>query len=326
MTETTSPVVAQATDTAMAQSGIPKDITGAEALAMVQAEKAAKAASAVPKTAPTTAQPPKEDPKAGVTSDAAKEAMRKYKLKVDGEEIEVDEDELKRGYSHRKAASKVYQEGVLARKQAEEFISMMKDPQKFYETAKKLGHDPRKLAEEYLVRELEDELMDPKEKELKTTKAKLEEYEAEKQRQKEAEEKQRNEALKAKYQQEYSEQFVDALKNIDLPPTKEMVAKMARYIARAAQLKFKMTPHEAAQLVKEDDLLEKRSIIRSLKGEEVIKYLGEDTINEVRKYDTSRIKNPEQNLRTPIEQGKPRERGVANKRMSAKEWREYNRR
>ena len=171
---------------------------------------------------------------------------------MDGEELEVDESELLRGYSHQKAANKILQQGAAARKQAEEFISMMRDPEKFYDTAKKLGHDPRKLAEEYLAKQLEDELLDPMDKELKEAKAKLKKIEDMEKAEKEAIEAKRNEVLKQKYAKDYSDQFVSALQETSLPPTKAMVAEMAKYVSRAAKIGFKMTAQEAAQLVKED--------------------------------------------------------------------------
>ncbi len=259
--------------------------------------------------------------------DIAKEAIRKHKLKVDGQEVEVDDEELKRGYTHQRAANKILQEGKAARKQAEEYISMMKDPHKFYEAAKKLGHDPRKLAEEYLASQLEDELMDPRDKELRDTKQRLKQLEdIDKEQKKQAEEKVHNE-LKAKYAEEYSNQFVKALETSGLPPTKTMVADIAKYIQRSAQLGFKMTADEAAKLVKEDVQAKLQRVIGESDGETLIKLLGDDVANKVRKWDTSRIKDPNQFIQTPKEQGErnARPRAAGSKRMSPTEWRKFNR-
>lgn len=316
----TNPVVAQATEAAVAQASPPKDITGAEALAMVNAEKAAKQSQvAVPKKT-------QEKSSQETVKEAAQEALKKYRVKVDGEELEVDEDELKRGYSHQKAANKFLQEGKMARKQAEEFVQMMKDPKTFFETAQKLGHDPRELAEKYLAAQLEDELMDPKDKEIKTLRTEKEERDNEKAREKQKEDAKIQETLKAKYSKEYSDQFIGALQSSGLPPTKNTVGRMASYISRAAGIGFKMSADDAALLVREDLVMEHRAIIGESDGEVLIKFLGEDVTNKVRKYDTGRLKNPESNLRTPIEQeASTRQRGTPHKRMTPKEWREYNR-
>ncbi|NJO18760.1 MAG: hypothetical protein HC838_00040 [Spirulinaceae cyanobacterium RM2_2_10] len=321
--------VAQATEIAAKQAGFKErpqadleKMSGSELSEYFEAQKASNRGGAVAKPAPKAPQPEKVDP----LKDAAQEAMRKFKVKVDGQDLEIDESELIRGYSHQKAANKMLQEGTTARKQAEEFISMMRDPQKFYDTAKKLGHDPRKLAEEYLAKQLEAELMDPRDRELAETKAKLKHMEDLDKAEKEKIESQRNEVLKQKYAKDYSDQFVSALEQTGLPATKPMVGEMAKYISRAAKIGFKMTANEAAQLVMEDVQSAHRKLIGDSDGEVLMKLLGDEVANRVRKYDTQRLKNPEQHLKTPVEQpearvGTPR----SGKRMSSQEWRAYNR-
>ncbi len=249
---------------------------------------------AAPQTESTVEAQPTGAPEAKpeTLGDIAKEATRKYKLKVDGEEVEVDETELKRGYTHQRAANKILQEGKLARKQAEEFIAMMKDPKKIWEAALKLGHDPRKLSEEYLGSILEDEMMDPKDKELRDTKKKLSDLEDMDKAEKKAKEDKLHADLKEKFAKEYSDQFVKALQDTQIPPTKEMVAEMAKYIQRSAAIGFKLSPDEAAKLVKEDLEVKLRRIIGESDGETLLKLLGDDVANKVRKFDTSRVKDP----------------------------------
>lgn len=301
------------------------NITGEQAKAMVEAQKAAKLNNVQQKETVQNKEKPKSNTPESV-KEAAQEAIRKYKLKVDGQEVEVDEEELKRGYTHQRAANKKLQEGLAARKQAEEFISMMRDPQKFYETAAKLGHDPRKLAEEYLVRQLEDEMLDPRDKELKEAKSKLKQIEEMEKMQKEAVENQRNEALKAKYAKDYSDQFVSALQETGLPATKPMVAEMAKYIHRSAKLGFKMNANEAAQLVKEDLQMSYQKLVGDTDGEMLLKLLGDDVANKIRKYDTSKLKNPENHLKTPQERHERKEKTRnTGKRMTPAEWRKFNR-
>lgn len=301
------------------------NMTGEEAKAWVEAQKAAKEGKT---KAPPAAAAPKADP---VTSNTIKEAIeqaKKYKVKVDGQELEVEEAELLRGYSHQRAASKALQEGKAAKQQAEDFVKMMRDPEKFFEVAAKLGHDPRLLAEKYVAAQLEEEFMDPRDKELRDAKKKLKTIEEMEAQQKAAVEAQRNEALKQKYAEDYTKQFTEALQESGLPATKPMVAEMAKYIARAAGIGFQMTAKEASQLVKEDVLNAHKRLIGDTDGEVLIKLLGEDVANKVRKWDTSRLKSPEQNLKTPTEQqpGRERTKRTEGKRMSAAEWREYNRR
>ena len=258
--------------------------------------------------------------------EAAQEAMRKFKLKVDGQEVEVDEEELKRGYSHQRAASKRMQEAAKKEKQAEEFISLLKDKQAFFEAAKRLGHDPRKLAEEYLAAQLEEEMLDPREKELKEAKRKLQAYEEMEKRQREEAEKKRDQALKAKFAEDYTKQFTEALKETNLPPTKAMVAEMAKYIHRAAKMNFQMTAKEAAQLVKEDIETAHRNLYGEADVDTLVKLLGDQGLQKLRSYDASRVKDPMANLKTPTEQPEASTRARSTgKRMTPQEWRAFNR-
>ncbi len=268
---------------------------------------------------------PPDNSKSTIAS-AAAEAKRK--LKIDDQEI--DEDEVIKTYrerkGHQRAANKEMQEGLKAKKQAEEFISMMKDKGKLFDAIKKLGHDPRQLSEEYLASLLQDEMMDPKEKELKDYRTKLKTYEEKEKQQKAEADKTRNEEMKAKYAKEYSEQFIEALKTTNLPATKEMVASMAKYIARAAQLKFPMTAIEAAKLVQQDEDMRIEHRLKNATPEQIIQILKEENIQKVRAYDTSRLKDPNSGLKTPEKQTEvTRKRDTGGKRMTTAEWREFNR-
>lgn len=271
---------------------------------------------------------PKSDTSSQPTAEqkeAAREQIRRFKVKVGGEDREVDEKELIRGYSHQQHASRVLQEGQAARKQAETFIQLMKDPDRFYEVAKQLGHDPRGLAEKYLVSQLEDEMMDPREKEFRDAKKKLQVIEEKERKQQESIEAQRLEEVKQRYVKDFEEKFITALQQSNLPPTKPMIAEMAKYISRSAKIGFKMEPHEAAQLVKEDIQKAQQSLIGSADGETLLKLFGDETAKKILQARGSKVKQT--NFSTPSEQTR-REVQPANKsgkRMSAKEWREFNR-
>ena len=301
------------------------ELTGAEAKALAEESKATgksieelvKAKSGVQSKAPVA---PTSEQK-----EAAREAIRKFKVKVDGSELEVDENELLRGYSHQKAANKILQEGKAARKQAEEFLNLMKDPEQFYEVAKKLGHDPRSLSEKYLVQQLEEEMLDPREKELRDARKKLKSIEDMERQQKEMVEKQRLEEMKQKYVKDYEEKFVGALKESGLPPTKAMIGEMAKYISRSAKIGFKMEPSEAAQLVKEDIQKAQMSLIGNADGETLLKLLGDDVAAKILQARGSKVKST--GFNTPSVQGERREVQQSGKtgRMSPKEWAEFKR-
>jgi len=277
-------------------------------------------------TAPVGATPPVAGgQQEGDVKAAAQEAARKLKIKYDdGNEEEVDEQEVLRTYrerkTHQKVASKELNEGKKLRQQAEEFVKMLKDPEKLWEVAKKLGHDPRKLSEAQLARFLEDDLMDPKEKELRDTRQKLEAYERQQKEAEEARQKAERDALTQKYAKEFETQFIDALKSSKLPQNKESVAKMAAYVQRCAKIGYKITPAEAARLVEQDIQTSLSKLAADADGEFLVKLLGEESLNKLRKYDTERLKNPMSTLQTPPEQTRRGSAETLNRRPTSKEW------
>jgi hypothetical protein len=258
-------------------------------------------------------------------TEAAKEAARKFRVKVMGEELEVDEDELKRGYSHQRAANKAMQEGLKKQRQAEEFINMLRDEGKLFDVLQQLGHDPRKLSEKYLGSMLEEEMMDPKDRKLKEYERMVQEREM---KLKQIEEEKRNAQiteLKKKYAEEYHKSFIEAIEGEKLPAAKDTIQEMARYIQRASKLGYKMEAKEAAKLVKEDMTRRLKSVIPEADGERLVNMLGPEVVEKIRKWDLARVKNPNQNLITPENQEPKEPRNREKKPMSHAEWRAFNR-
>lgn len=329
----------QATDTAMKQAGKDSNqpdfanMTGEQAKAWVAAQKEAEAKKQNTTNRDSSGKftSQKADNATSNTPEAVKAAAQEAKRKIKVDDQEIDEEEILKVYrerkGHQRAANKELQEGKALRKQSEEFIGMMRDKAQLFDALKKLGHDPRKLAEEYLVSQLQDEQMDPRDKELRDAKAKLKQIEDLEKKQQAEVERRRSEELKAKYAKDYETQFVGALEKHQLPPTKPMVAEMAKYIGRAAKIGFKMTADEAAQLVRQDIEAAHRKLIGDSDGEILLKLLGEEVANKIRKFDVAKIKSPEQVLQTPKDQRtEPRQpRDNSGKRMSTKEWQLHKR-
>ncbi len=259
-------------------------------------------------------------------SEAAQEAMRKFKFKGDdGAEVEVDEAEVLKTYQERKkhqsVASRELNEGRQAKKQAEEFVKMMKDKKTFFEVASKLGHDPRLLAEEFLAEKIQYELMDPKDREILEKSQKLSAYEEKERLAQEAKDNEVKEKLRAHYAKKFEGEFVEALKETAIPQNKDSVARMADYISKAARAKIPMTAKEAAILVQQDLKAIKSSVYKDATAEQLVEMLGEDGLQKLRAYDVSRLKDPMSAVRTPqqqIDSTKPRDRSTG--RYTPKQW------
>ena len=295
---------------------------------------------AAPKDAKTiTGQNPTGTPqKAGeapqAVSEAAKEAMRKLKLKHDdGTEEEIDEAEALRVYKERKkhqsVASRELNEGKAAKKQAEMLFNLLKDESKVIDVLRKVGHDDskiRQMSEAFLSNKIKYDLMDPKDRELMEAKQKISEYETLKKKQEESVQQKRDMEMRKKFSEQYTQEFTEALQSTKIPANKHTVAEMAKYISIAAKGKIEMSPMEAAQLVREDIIERQRAVYGDADAEALIQFLGEDTVQKIRAHDVAKIKNPENFLKTPLEQGEVnRQRTNPTKRMSPQEWRQFNR-
>jgi len=80
---------------------------------------------------------------------------KRYKVKVDGVESEVNEDELVNSYQKGRSADKKFQEAADLRKQLEAFVDNVRENPN--ELLTQLGHNPKEWARKLLLAEIEDE-------------------------------------------------------------------------------------------------------------------------------------------------------------------------
>jgi hypothetical protein len=124
------------------------------------------------KTAPTSSETPKD-----VQASAAEK--RRLKLKIDGQEREVDTDEIERDYSRYHSADKKFQEAATTKKQINEFLNGLKanPTQGLRELSKRLGFDLTAVSNEVLRGNLEDEMLSPADKENRAKDERLKKFE-----------------------------------------------------------------------------------------------------------------------------------------------------
>lgn len=246
---------------------------------------------------------------------------KKYKVKdEDGTEIEVDEETLLRDYQIRKASDKKFREAAMMRKQAEDFIHLLKtDPRKVLSNPS-LGLDLRRFAEEYLVEQLEEEMLDPKEKEFRKYKKMVEDQQAKEKAEKDKQDQERAEALRAKYTEDYSKQIVEALNTSGLPKSEHTVKRMAYYMHEGLKNGIDLKAKDIVDLVRQDYLNEQKSLIGGLDADALIQILGEETANKIRKWDVSRVKAQTKTAVTPQNQA-PSVHVKEKKKITKDEWR-----
>jgi hypothetical protein len=269
--------------------------------------------------APTALSAPKDD--AGPdTSSASSEAaaakaeeIRKHRVTVDGEEIEVDEPELLKGYSRTRAANKRFEDAAKARKELDqtraqiearereftETIQLVRSPKHRVEAiARLLGgqealHD---LAVDVLAQRMEWESLPLEERKRREQMTEREKRIAEEERQIEAREKALKERRRAELDAQskslvaqYQKTFPEALKKAGAPSTPYAVQRLARTMGDALDAGAPLSLDEAAQIVAEDIRDELRSVASSADPNTLREMLGENA-EKLRQAELERVR------------------------------------
>lgn len=233
--------------------------------------------------------PASSAPKDETSTQAAK---RLFKVKIDGQESEVDEDELLRGYQLRQASDKRFKEAMEKQKTVEEILDILKkDPRKAL-THPEIGVDVRNFAESVLAEALEEELMDPKEKELRELRKKLDAREKEAKDREENERKTKEEAHIQELTANYAKEIEGAIKDGGLPYNAPMVNRVKDYMLAAIENGYELSAKDVIPYVKKDFTADIKAMFGASDASIIADLLGEDGIKRVKEWDTKRIKDP----------------------------------
>lgn len=252
-------------------------------------------------------------------------APQKHKVKVNGQEREVTIEELMSNYSKGSAADQKFAEAAQMRKQAEEFVSLLrKDPRKVLENPN-IGVNLREFAEKYLSEQLEAEMLSPEQKKLREYETKLKEYQQQEEEKKQQELTAKQEAEVQHWKGHYEKIVQDALNVGGLPKTTGTVRMMAAHMQRATEYGIDIHPNELVQLVKQDYMNAQKELYSSLEGDALLQILGDELANKIRKADLSRLRKPVAGKAPEVpvaERSAPSEEDKPKKHLSIHEWRE----
>lgn len=236
--------------------------------------------NAAPATGDQTISNPALEAKPGETP--AETQRRLFKVMVDGTEEEVDEDTLKKGYSHSKAAAKRMQEATNLQKEAREVVRFFKENPR--EAFSKLGLDAKEFAEKLIQEELEDALMDPKDKELRKYKKELEIYSSRERLAKEEFEKEQMNAEIARQTETIQSEIIESLKTSRLPSNDYTVGRIVYYMQSAMQAGFEnVSPKDVIEQVKKDYISDLQSFTGGLQEEDLSSFISEEARKKILK-------------------------------------------
>ena len=243
--------------------------------------------------------------------EAQKELIRQLKLKVDGQEevmdlpFEVDEKQaewLASKIQPTRAAQKRFQEVAAERKILDAAVrNTKKDPAG---TLKKLGVDPQEFAQKYMEDLIREQDMTEEEKRIAQAERRIAELESEKKAQEEAVLKKQQDEQYAASMAEMSRQITGALKTSGLPQTNATQKRMAQYMSMNLQNGIELPMASIVELVREDYEQDLKEVFGGASAEQILKLVGEETANKIRKRDLSKLKSAPTSNSQVVEQNK----------------------
>lgn len=248
-----------------------------------------------------------------------KKALREFELKVNGKSkkvsIDMDNDEEVKKYLQKAMASdEKFQEASTYKKQAEQLVEMLqKDPLSILRNPA-LGLDIKKLAEQVLLQDLEEQQLSPEQKKIKEYEEKLKSYDDEKKKQSQESDRMRLEEATRKNYEEVENSMLTALESADFPPEPFFVRRVADIWASAVESGWEdakledIMPYVQNRL--QDDF---KSLIGKHKDPDKLeKLIGKDILDGYRKSKVAKMKKIPVSAQKmaeatvkPVEQKKP---------------------
>lgn len=255
-----------------------------------------QAEAALEPQADQTAQPQTTEQKQEVAE--IKKALKAFEIKVNGKSktVEVDpsnDEELKKYIQKAMASDEKFQEAATYRKQAEQLVELLQSNPMAILKNPALGLDIKKLAQDILLKELEEEEKTPEQKELETAREKLRKYEEEK---KTAEERHKQEMLQklVQEQQQVTENsIIEALNKSDLPESPYVVRRIADIMVSAVENGWEDVQIQDIMPYAEEVIMEelKKVFTKHNTPEKLERIVGKETLNGYRKSRIEKLKS-----------------------------------
>lgn len=241
---------------------------------------------------PAKPKPDGDKPEGG---DKKEPPKKKRYLDIDGQR--VDEDELREAHKRAKSYDKERQELQASQKQMQAFIEALKsDPLKILSDPR-LGIKQQEIAEAILRKQIEAELEEkenPHAKEIRERDAKIAEYAAREKAEKERIEGERKAALIKQRQEHLGKIFSEAMELTPLSKEPETAAEtlreMALYFRKLKAEGEVPDPKQIAEHINNKRLKSFAAVARSMTGEDLIAFMGDKVVAEIRKADLARIR------------------------------------
>lgn len=243
-----------------------------------------------------------ETPVVGSESTPAEPVKKTYKVKVDGQELEVGEDEVVKNYQLRKASDERFRKAAELEKAARAREEKLKqDP---WSVLKELGLDPDEAAEQRLLKKLEWEMMSPEQRRLRELEAERNKLDSELKSERERKLNEQKEQFRTQAAQEIDDEIFAAIQEAGVSKvTPRLIARVAEELLVAYEgQKQKIPAKEALLRAKKNIHGDVKSLLAELPLETLVKdFLPPEFLKSLREFDLAQFKAQ----KTPPAQSKP---------------------
>jgi hypothetical protein len=334
MPEATTPATPPASQPAPAKTAPPPESSGPDyedlATRFDVVRKPAKQETQPAEKEEVASTPPKEAPK--------QTSPTKVKFVVDGAEVEVDvakefpefadtwekmsEPQRKRlaaMWQKDRSASRRFSEAALTKKQMAEMVHLLKTDPLAVLKHPALGHDARKIIEDAMLEFIENDNLDPKEKELRELKHKIKKQEEKEEFEKNEKAKEEIATMTAQFTKSYQADIIEALQASKLPKTSETIKSMAQYMKQALKYGARLKAADVVDLVRQDYQRKFKALFSEADAESLVEMFGQDLSEKFRKHSLKTLKTTGKMPEKQAEGGPDRK---VKKTINEDEWRE----
>jgi hypothetical protein len=179
---------------------------------------------------------------------------RKSKVKINGSERELTQAELKKLASISASSDEKYKSAKQLHQEAQDLKAAIESGD-LADLLKRQGKSPKEIKqilEDKLLALIEDEQLDPRERELRDLKAEKAKREEEAKKSAEEQEKSKQSAELQKMQADFEHGMVEAMQAANMPKHPYILKMVAQEMLGAVEAGYDMSPADAVKLVKAD--------------------------------------------------------------------------
>jgi hypothetical protein len=235
-----------------------------------------------------------QEPKQQVAPKKKAPSYRKYQ--VGNEEVNLSDEDISREYSKWKGGDKALREANQGKQSVEAFMkALIENPEEVLNDPR-ISFDRKKLAEKWLVKQIEAELNppDPRDAKLSAAEKRLKEFEERDANEVKSKEETAYKAELENRKTAISQTLSEAMQATQLSAHPESAAavlrEMALYMRAAKERGEEVSPDELVEHVHNSRFKQMYTLANQFEGEELIEFLGEEVVKRLRKADLARLK------------------------------------